>query len=70
MKSQNEAAKTLKNKIKEVEREIQKSDDDLQKSEDSIDRKEALIHKLEKGWILIKKTAKGRTGGRNIPAGI
>lgn len=49
VKSQNEAAKTLKNKIKEVEREIQKSDADLEKSEDSIETKEALIKKLEKG---------------------
>lgn len=49
VKSQNEAAKGLKSKIKEVEKAIQKSDDDLQKSEDSIQAKENLVNKLEKG---------------------
>ncbi|MGE4513132.1 MAG: hypothetical protein AB7E26_04860, partial [Chryseobacterium sp.] len=49
VKTQNEAAKTIKNKIKEAEKEIQKSDADLEKSEDSIQAKENLVHQLEKG---------------------
>jgi hypothetical protein len=49
VKTQNEAAKTIKNKIKEAEKEIQKSDADLEKSEDSIQSKENLVHQLEKG---------------------
>lgn len=49
VKSQNEAAKGLKNKIKEVEKSIHQSDDDLQKSEDNIHAKETLVNQLEKG---------------------
>lgn len=50
VKSQNEAAKGLKNKIKEVEKSIHQSDNDLQKSEDSIQAKEILVNELERGW--------------------
>lgn len=50
VKSQNEAAKGLKNKIKEVEKSIHQSDDELQKSEDSIQAKETLVNELERGW--------------------
>ncbi|WP_228444734.1 hypothetical protein [Chryseobacterium shandongense] len=49
VKSQNEAAKGLKNKIKEVEKLIHQSDDDLQKSENSIHAKETLVNQLERG---------------------
>ncbi|MEC3874310.1 hypothetical protein [Chryseobacterium salviniae] len=49
VKAQNEAARGLKTKIKEVEKSIRKSDDDLQQSEDSIHTKEALVNQLEKG---------------------
>jgi len=49
VKSQNDAAKGLKSKIKEVEKAIRKSDDDLRKSEDSVQAKENLVSQLEKG---------------------
>lgn len=49
VKSQNEAAKGLKNKIREVEKTIHQSDDDLQKSEDGIQTKETLVNQLERG---------------------
>ncbi|SHE79248.1 hypothetical protein [Chryseobacterium takakiae] len=50
VKSQNEAAKGLKNKIREVEKSIHQSDDELQKSEDGIQAKETLVNELERGW--------------------
>lgn len=49
VKLQNEAAKGLKNKIREVEKSIHQSDNDLQKSEANVVAKENLVNKLEKG---------------------